>query len=867
MQHSTLTLEEAQQPLHIHRLWAKYDRGANTYHLLIYHLLDVAAVAASMWGLALSLAAKAHMQKLLGLDKSSARQQLTLLAGLHDIGKATSAFQNLDDTRHGAQSAAILSSWLEAKSVDPIRASQLAAAIGGHHGHWVSAHEMRRARVGDESWRKLQRAICDVLQRTLDVRTIALPSQVKDFNVFAEFLSGFISICDWIGSDPDYFPYEKREIDLDAYYTQALVRAQDALQELGWLGWSPDGCEPTFESLFAFPPNALQRAVIERVQGLQKKPVFILIEYPTGSGKTETALYTGDLLLNRFGLSGIGDAMPTQATSNQMHGRVRECLERRYPESDIKARLVHAQAELARHFQAPLLEGQGEGDESGMEAKDWFATRKRALLAPFVVGTIDQALLSVLPVKHHFVRLFGLSFTVVILDEIHSYDVYMSVIIERQIQWLVALGSPIILLSATLSRSQRDKLLRAAGASCEDIPNVRYPRMTEVDHERNVEVYELPLPEPRVIRIRQIPSDISSLQREVLDHYRQGGCIAVVCNTVDESIDIARALRATEGIEADDVQLFHARYPAVRRDEIEDRVLRAFAKDGQRPERGILVATQIIEQSLDVDFDLMISRTAPIDFLIQRIGRLQRHPGRERPAHLAEPTLIWRVPEMNDEGMPDFGIDEAIYAPYILQKTWLRLRKMKELRTPDDIDELVNFVYDQNGDVEGITEDQRAALRAALAQMEQDNASSEFCSRQHVIGPPADELLLSDHGFRWPDEATRQALTRDIPPGIDIVCLIDEPLKQMAQDKPSLAETAILLQHKLTIRNRGVMRALEALPDHKPWAKLPQLKYARPLVFEDGQCQLPDSRYSLRLTRDYGLEIIKGEAACSSHST
>ena len=211
--------------MHIHHLWAKYDRHTNTCHRLIYHSLDVAAVAARRWDLALSPAQKTHPKELLGLDDESARQLLALLAGLHDIGKATPAFQNLDDTRHGAQSAAILSSWLEAKGIDPIRASQLAAAIGGHHGHWISPHEMIRARIGKESWRKLPRAICDVLQRTLDVRTITLPSQVKDSNVFAEFLSGFISICDWIGSDPGYFSFEEREIDLDAYYAQTLVRA------------------------------------------------------------------------------------------------------------------------------------------------------------------------------------------------------------------------------------------------------------------------------------------------------------------------------------------------------------------------------------------------------------------------------------------------------------------------------------------------------------------------------------------------------------------------------------------------------------------------------------------------------------------
>lgn len=463
--------ETLSQPFQIVHLWAKYDRHAETCHPLIYHLLDVAAVATRLWDLALSPAQKIRLQNLMDLDDKPARQQLALLAGLHDIGKATPAFQNLVDTRHGAPSAAIVNSWLTGKGVDPIHARRLASAIGGHHGRWIAAHETMVIRTGKGNWKKLQVATCDALQQALNVRAIALPSQVEDLNAFAAFLSGLVSVCDWIGSNINYFPYEEREIALQAYYTRALVQAQQALAGLGWLGWSPDRCQPAFESLFPFPPNALQRAGINVLQELPNTPRLILIEYPTGGGKTELALYTADWLVNRFGLSGSYIAMPTQATSNQMYGRVSEFLEGRYPEADTKARLIHSQAEQVLDRQPYCPSNQHEGNKSEWDAADWFATGKRALIAPYAVGTIDQALLSVVGAKHHFVRLFGLSHKVIIFDEIHSYDIYMSVIIERLIQWLVALESPMILLSATLSRSARAKLLRAAGASCEDNPD------------------------------------------------------------------------------------------------------------------------------------------------------------------------------------------------------------------------------------------------------------------------------------------------------------------------------------------------------------------------------------------------------------
>ena len=845
------------QPFQIHDLWAKYDRSNGTCHPLIYHLLDVAAVASRLWDLALSPAQKTHLQELMGLDDKPARQQLALLAGLHDIGKATPAFQKLDNTHHGAQSAAILYSWLEGKGVDPMHASRLASATGGHHNRWITAHETMCARTGKGNWPKAQRAVCAALEQVLNVRAIALPSQLEDLNAFAVYLSGLASVCDWIGSNTGYLPYEESEIDLDEYYARVLVRAHNALHGLGWLGWSPDGCEPTFESLFpAFTPNALQRAVIDLLKGLHEMPRLVLIEAPTGAGKTEAALFTSDLWLNRFRLSGLYVAMPTRATSKPMHRRVSESRERRYPKSEIATRLVHAQAALEGRCLATRPKGQRVGDEGALEAADWFGTGKRALLSPFAVGTIDQALHGVGGGKHHFVRLFGLSHKVVIFDEIHSYDVYMTPRIERLIQWLAALGSPMIMLSATLSRAARAKLLRAAGAAPEANFKARNPRVTVVHHDGTVREHELPTLNPRSVRIRPIPGDYASLQREVLASYQQGGCIAVVCNTVNESIDIARALRATEGIESEVVLLFHARFPAVWRGEIENQVLRAFGKGGGRPERLILVTTQISEQSLDLDFDLIISPTAPIDFLIQRLGRLHRHPGRERPMHLKEPTLLWRQPELDGAGVPYFGRDEAVYPRHFLLKTVLLLRGMKALHTPTDTDALVNFVYDRNC----VFEDLGEALQTALEELDWKNASREFRSRQHLIGSPADELLFDPFSVRSCDDESRQSLTRDIPSGIDIVCLIDETLAQLAVREPSRDEETVLLQHKLTIRHRGVMRALEDLPEHKPWANRPLLKHTRALVFADGRCQLPGSSYSLLLTCDYGLEIIQREA-------
>ena len=864
----------------LYRLWAKREpRGrpeTTSCHLLIYHLLDVAAVAAAMWDLVLGTGQRSWLENTLGLEAESTRRQLAMLAGLHDIGKATSAFQKKapdlyaalrdaglhersDDTPHGTLSAVILSRWLAEKDLNKMQASQLAAVIGGHHGDWITTCEMRNAAVGKEKWRQLQKDICAELESVLDVSAITLPTKTENFNTFAAFLSGFVSVCDWIGSNSEYFPLEERSIDLGEYYKRSLESAQTALVELGWLGWTPDKREPAFESNFPCieKANSLQRTAIDYLQGIQQMPRLILVEYMTGGGKTELALHIADLLINRFDLSGSYIAMPTQATSNQMFERFAKYLQARYPAANINFQLVHGQADQQSLYQQMPARPQRDGDESGLTAEDWFQNRKRALLAPYGIGTIDQAMLSVLQARHHFVRQFGLSQKVVIFDEIHSYDTYMNVIIERLFNWLYALNAPMILLSATLSQQNRAEILSAVGASDEAMPDVRYPRLTVVEHNGNVQVDELPLPETRTVRLEQIAPDDDSLLDVILPLYKRGGCFAVVCNTVDESIALARLLREAEEIDTDDVWLFHARFPPTWRASIEEDVLRSFGKDGERPKRAILVATQIIEQSLDLDFDLMISRTAPIDLLIQRVGRLHRHKRANRPAHLAEPTLLWREPVIGEDGMPGFGVDEVIYERLFLLKSWLKLRDMSALCTPDDIDALMDFVYSEDCAHEEIGEH----LRAAYEEMNLGDANSAFRGKQYVIGAPEDEEMIDSNTFRLRDDLKHHVSTRDIMPGVDIVCVINPDLVSRLNHEPGKEDVNELLKHKVTVRSAKVKDGLEGLREHDKWENKAQLKYARVVRFEGGRFNVPKSDYALRLTQEYGLEIIPKEDA------
>ncbi len=866
----------------VYRLWAKREpkrkpkAETTTYHLLIYHLLDVAAVACCMWEQVLGDGQKAWLAKTLGLEQEAARQQMALLAATHDIGKATPAFQKkaLDlydalcdmdvrlrerskDTSHGILSAVILSRWLAEKDLNKMQASQLAAVIGGHHGDWITSTEMDQASAGKERWRELQDAILCELKGLLDVPEIALPSTANDFNVYAAFLSGFVSVCDWIGSDSTYFPFEERPIDLHEYLERVRKYALKALSGFGFLGWKPDSREAEFESVFPFAPNELQREGIEALSPLRQAPRLVLVEYPTGGGKTELALHIADMLINRFGLGGSYIAMPTQATSNQMFGRFVEYLEKRYPRENVNLHLVHGQADQQPLYQQIQERPQREGDESGVTAEDWFRNRKRALLAPHGVGSIDQAMLSVLQARHHFVRQFGLSHKVVIFDEIHSYDSYMNVIIERLLSWLHTLETPMILLSATLARQNRQALLEAVGATdSENALNTPYPRLTVVEQDGSVRTHRLPPPETRTVHIEAIPADLDSLLHEVKTRSAAGGCIAIVCNTVDESIEVARHLRGDEEL-ADVIWLFHARYPPAWRGDIENEVLEAFGKDGDRPQRAILVATQIIEQSLDLDFDLMISRTAPIDLLIQRVGRLQRHQRGARPLHMTKPTLLWREPELNDDGLPCFGVDEVIYERFFLLKTWLKLRDMSALSTPDDIDAVMDFVYSEDCEHLEFAEE----LRAAYGKMELGSANSTFRGAQYVIGEPGDEEMIDSNSFRLKDNLENHVSTRDIKPGVDIICIVNREMESRLNRVPSKEDIDELLRYKVTVRRAEVKDGLERLREHEKWKSKAQLKFARVVTFDDGLFNVPESKYALRLTREYGLEIFLEEDA------
>ena len=643
--------------------WAKLaaTEEAPSYHPLLCHMIDVAMVTREMWQCSLSPSQRRGLSMGLGLghDQDAAGLWCAFLAGLHDLGKASPAFQLQVDkvrakvkqrlrdnglplptlrpsrhTPHGAITAATLPSILSDEfGMDKHIANCVAVAVGGHHGVFPTSSEVQGVSTyarGNHKWDDHRLVLVDQLAEVLDVPRDRLPSEID--NAVAVTLAGLVSVSDWVGSNTEFFPYTVPS-SAPAYASCAEGQARQALGELGFL-MRPGSQEVRgFAELFqGFLPNDLQ-ITVESLAADVAEPGLVVIEAPMGEGKTEAAIYLADSWAATTGQEGHYFALPTQATSNQMFGRVRDFLQDRYEDGLVQLQLLHGHASLSSEFEvllrnhnrifAPRYSGV-EKDDDYLEvvASEWFTYRKRGLLSPFGVGTIDQALLAVLQAKHVFVRLFGLAHKTVIIDEVHAYDAYMTTLLERLLEWLAALGSPVVLLSATLPRARRNGLLaaylRGLGNQSKEIrSDASYPRISWVSGNSG--------PSSRTVRVSPRGTKEFSLEwtdgslpahygssfllgerlREALSH---GGCAAVICNTVRRAQEVYRALKPYFPGTAEDgtpvLDLLHAQYVFQDRDKREKRSLARFAKPGEnthRPHKAVLVATQVIEQSLDLE--------------------------------------------------------------------------------------------------------------------------------------------------------------------------------------------------------------------------------------------------------------------------
>jgi CRISPR-associated endonuclease/helicase Cas3 len=640
------------------------------YHSVLAHSLDVAAVAV-----------------LLGASGEALLPGRTLgfLVALHDIGKFSRPFQAMVPAhwpaaalgdmpadpprapRHDAVGLYLLRG-AAAPALDGVltpraggvgwaadERNHLLQALAGHHGRPVDEDQVAyagRASVLCDACLAAARAFAGAMADLF--RPALLPAPRGGAARLGWGLAGLVTLADWVGSRQDWFPYTEASDPAAYFWDHALPRAAAALAAAG-LASAPaarfDGMRHLFAGLSR--PSPVQDWA--ETAALPPGSVLAVIEDVTGSGKTEAAITLAHRLLASGRANGVFLALPTMATANAMFGRMADAYHRLFrPDARPSLVLAHGRAGMDARFTALMgggaMPGASPADPADMPAEAhcaaWLAEdRRRALLAQFGVGTIDQALLAVLPVRHAALRLAGLRGKVLIVDEAHAFDPYMRRELLELLRFHAGLGGSAILLSATLPLAVRQKLVDAfrGGLGKRPLPLVSqaYPLATLVSADGAAEhPCDMRAGLTRQVAVTRLDDAAAALVR-IVAAVRAGAAVAWIRNTVDDAIAAAEALRAA-GLAP---LLFHARFAMADRLGIEAEVLRRFGRDSAgEARRAVLVATQVIEQSLDLDFDVLCTDMAPADLLIQRAGRLWRHARGARQVDRAELLVVCPAP-------------------------------------------------------------------------------------------------------------------------------------------------------------------------------------------------------------------------------
>ncbi|MFE4291438.1 CRISPR-associated helicase Cas3' [Streptomyces sp. NPDC056647] len=772
-------------------LWGK-SRGLDLElppYPLVRHLLDAAAMALFLWDCYLSDNQRGSIAAGLDLadEPDRARQLVGLCAGLHDVGKV-SGFQFCDARAAGWLSESLTTdqgkigvenvshdiAGMEAAPAvlaalgfvnDSRRGamSRVAEIIGGHHGRFHRLDPLRtgmssahQSLLGGRSWAGQREA-----HATAVFHALGAPVPPVKFGVPAAVLvTGVVILADWLVSQEDYLRRRQRRLgDLEHHFATSCADARGLAYEAGLLPVELERKGFSEAYGIAGQPNPLQRSIAEelaaavagRRSGRGDGAGMLMVTAAPGDGKSEAALEAERVMSAAFGTRGFAFLLPTMATSDQMHGRIAGVLARQSGRG-AGLTLTHSMAWLSSAYADEGLSGGprilvGDGQEgrshteryqAEMRPRWWLRGPKRPLLAQYVVGTVDQALMAVLPVRHNALRMLALSGKTFIVDEAHAYDPYMQVLLGRLLHWLGAYGVPVILLSATLPASVSDRLIKEYlhGAGHKQ-PGDRsfkapYPGWLYVDAGTVAcaEISETRREEQAAERRMDLRVDVepvvhgaSGSDRNRLAVIRRlvepvvsgesGGCVLVVCNTVGDAQETYTWLReefGNRGLAGEDLQLLHARFPSDVREARTQGVTAGMGRTGPRPPRRVIVATQVVEQSLDLDADLVISDLAPLALLLQRAGRCWRHEtwwavhgrpgGKERPhwASSEGPRLVVLDPLADGGTLPrQWG---TVYPEFLLLETSQALaeRGKAPISIPDDVQGLVEHVHGDRSD-------------------------------------------------------------------------------------------------------------------------------------------------------------------------
>lgn len=794
------------------RYWGKADpnyAGEATWHPLVYHCLDVAACGQVL--LARQPVWMEKLEPLSGIEQPKLTLWIVFLLAIHDIGKFGEGFQSIRqdlqqvlqgrvakvayDVRHDTLGYAVLMehlpAWLGCPELAQRGGSQLrlwAAAVTGHHGRppkndGLQAHVLRHLPVNT--------VLKDAGQFVADVRHLLLPAtwsfpsradgSLERYKRASWLVAGLAVAADWLGSNTRWFNYHQPDLSLTDYWRQiALPRAEVAVTESGLFAANP-ARDASFAKLFPHisdTPTPLQRWA-ETVP-IARAPQLFLLEELTGGGKTEAALTLAGRLMSAGRGHGVYFALPTMATADAMFDRVQktaageaeEPWQRFFADGEPSLVLAHSAAKTKQKLDALQRRDAGYDDRreeasASQHSSAWLVdSRKKALLADFGVGTVDQALLSVMPLRHQSLRLLGLSTKVLVVDEVHACDCYMGELLARLLRFHAALGGSAVLLSATLPLDQRARLLAAfaegAGHPAFKPEQTTYPLATHL-HESGLD--EAPI-QPRAAASRKVTveplADEAAVFQRLHATVARGGCAVWVRNTVADAVSAWTAWRSN--YPDCSATLFHARFALCDRLYIGKHINKDFGPASTPATRRgkLVIATQVVEQSLDVDFDDMVSDLAPIDLIVQRAGRLQRHK-RDVEGNLAESegrggaNLGVLMPEPVEEAKADWFkclLSKAAKVYPDHGKLWLTARWLVEHQSFDlsvQARDMIETVYGAYG-----YEQTPVALRDVTAAAEGACMADQGIARSNVL---TFNQGYDPTGMEWPDEDSYTDIT------------------------------------------------------------------------------------------------------------
>lgn len=818
-------IEEIKLSIQPKTLWAKKRLvdGRGEWLPLIAHLVDTMNISRMLFNQWLSPEQRELLEA--GSDQEEALKLIEFIGFVHDFGKATPAFQLKQSYDHSMTLDSELIEkliWAGFKDLDLTSLASanksphakageallerfgvpesVGAIIGGHHGrplsqppyddikhftsnYWQSDHDLQL----QVNWQAVQKEILDYALDMVGYHSIEEIPEVAQPQ--AIILEGLLIMADWLASseylndDPTQplFPLISLEeslddIDLEARYQAAWQRWQQSDE---WLVDRVELQPDPYKKRWGFNARPVQRVVTQALdQNID--PGIVIIEAPMGMGKTELALLAAEQLAYKEKATGLFFGLPTQATANAMFNRVEDWVQglARQADANYDIRLMHSKAEFNQQYQAIPVANQV-GDDPRVVINQWFGGKK-SILDEFSIGTIDNLLQMDLKQKHLALKHLGLSKKVVIIDEVHAYDAFMNQHLFRSLEWLGAYHVPVVVLSATLPVVKRNQLLASyfhgkygkslkKGADLSQVSsgwedNQAYPLVSILDGQKLQQITTFPGKSDQsalAIQIEKMSSAEDELVTEVLETIKDGGVAGIIVNTITRAQRVAALF-------ADQVQVMvlHSAFVAAQRTELESQLQALIGKNAKRPERLVVIGTQVLEQSLDIDFDVLFSDIAPMDLLLQRAGRLHRH-SIQRPDKLRSPRL--HVTGIEGENQYEAG-SVAVYGQYLLMKTEALMPST--IKLPEDISRLVQKVYNLNHDpdIEGI--------QAAKTEFEKHIAIEEQKARAFQIAKPKYKGQQTLHGWLDNDmpgvdvnEIKAEAAVRDIQESVEVIIL------------------------------------------------------------------------------------------------